>query len=261
MEMRQLLNQVKSGEMALEEVLNLIQNYSYVDMDIALTDYGRLNRCGFPEVILAEYKTPEQVLKIVENHLQSSLPVLMTRLTSEQMTLLQKTKPQIRLNKLARTGVWKVGKENSHSKPEELVICCAGTSDLAVAEEACETALFFGRMPVMIKDVGVAGIHRLLSYRECLEKAQVLIVVAGMEGALPGVVAGLVRTPVIAVPSSVGYGVAQGGIAALLGMLSSCSAGITVVNIDNGFGAACAAERILSSVSSPAMNSEAQSLL
>jgi NCAIR mutase (PurE)-related protein len=223
-----------------------MESFSYVNMECALTDHGRLNRCGFPEVILSENKTPEQLLQIVENYFERSLPLFMTRLTLDQMNLIQRTKPDIRLNKLARTGTWRIGKENSSSKRGELVICCAGTSDFAVAEEVRETALFFGREPVMINDVGVAGIHRLLSHRDTLERAKVLVVVAGMEGALPSVVAGLVRACVIAVPSSVGYGVAQGGVAALLGMLSSCSSGITVVNIDNGFGAACAAERILS---------------
>lgn len=261
MDLKQLLVQLKNGEISLDEAAQIISNYSFVDMGAALTDQGRLARCGFPEVILAEHKTPEHLLQIVESHLQQSLPVFMTRLTPEQKALLQRTRPEIRLNKLARTGTWGAGKENPDSKPDELMICCAGTSDLAVAEEARETADFFGRKPVMIHDVGVAGIHRLMAYRERLEKARVVIVVAGMEGALPSVVAGLVSVPVIAVPTSVGYGVSQGGKTALFGMLSSCAPGITVVNIDNGFGAACAAERILSRKSVTAAIPESPSLI
>lgn len=257
MELKQLLDQVKSGEMTLEEAARIISHYSFVDMEVALTDQGRLSRCGFPEVIFGESKTSEQLLQIVEHHLKHSLPILMTRLTRGQRLFFQQAKPEIRLNELARTGTWGAGKKNLHSRSEELVLCCAGTSDLAVAEEARETACFFGRDPVMVKDVGVAGIHRLMSYRDCLEKARVVIVIAGMEGALPSVVAGLVSVPVIAVPSSVGYGVAQGGMTALFGMLASCSPGITVVNIDNGFGAACAAERILSGV--PALITQSES--
>ena len=248
MRLHELLNQIKNGKTVAEEALKTMEDYSYINMGIALTDHGRLGRCGLPEVILGQYKTADQLLHIVDDHLQHSLPIYVTRLTDEQLSLFKRVRPEIRLNHLARTATWGEGKKNSKSTHGELIICCAGTSDLTVAEEARETALFLGREPLMIKDVGVAGIHRLISYRDRLEQAQVLIVVAGMEGALPSVVAGLVKTPVIAVPSSVGYGVAEGGFAALLGMLSSCSPGITVVNIDNGFGAACAAERILSAI-------------
>lgn len=246
MELKELLRRVKSGEMKIEEAAKTIDNYSYIDMEAAVMDNGRLSRCGFPEAVLGQHKSVEQLMRIVENYQKRSLPLLITRLTDEQISALKRAKSELRVNTIARTGTRGKGKTVSERYPGELVICCAGTSDLRIAEEARETSSFFGREPVIIKDVGVAGLHRLVSHCDILRKARVVIAVAGMEGALPGVVAGLVRAPVIAVPTSVGYGVSQDGIAALLGMLSSCSSGITVMNIDNGFGAACAAERILS---------------
>jgi len=205
-------------------------------------DTGRHARRGFPEVIFCAGKLPEQVLSIARTLLQAGGLVLGTRATSEQFEALSAELPDARFHAVARCIT--VIRQPLPALPGRVAVVCAGTSDIPVAEEAAVTLETFGSQVDRINDVGVAGIHRLLAVRERLEEANAVIVAAGMEGALPSAVAGLISKPVIAVPTSIGYGASFGGIAALLGMLNSCGSGVTVVNIDNGFGAAYAAANI-----------------
>src|SRR6202000_1738975 len=199
-------------------------------------------RKGFPEVIFGAGKTPDQVLKIAGKLLEHGQNVLATRLTPEHARILRKKFKNAVHHELARCVT--IEKKPLSKRAGKIVVACAGTSDLPVAEEAAVTAEIMGNHVERVSDVGVAGVHRLLNRLETIQSANVIIVVAGMEGALPSVVAGLVSKPVIAVPTSVGYGASFGGLAALLGMLNSCGSGVTVVNIDNGFGAGYAAAQI-----------------
>jgi len=205
-------------------------------------DTHRALRKGFPEVIFGAGKTPAQVVGIATKLLEHSQNVLVTRITPEHAKALKKKFKAAKHHELARCVT--IEKKPSPKRPGTIVVICAGTSDLPVAEEAALTADIMGNTVVRITDAGVAGLHRILSRLETLQQANVLVVVAGMEGALPSVVAGLVSKPVIAVPTSVGYGASFGGVAALLGMLNSCGSGVTVVNIDNGFGGGYAASQI-----------------
>ncbi len=214
----------------------------FVDLGFARVDTDRQRRCGFPEVVFGEGKTPEQVLAIARTILEHSRTLLVTRATAAHATLIIHAWPSARWHEAARCIT--VALEPAPKRPGPIGVVCAGTSDLPVAEEAAVTLEIFGNHVERITDVGVAGLHRLLAERDRLSACHVLIVVAGMEGALPSVVAGLVDRPVIAVPTSIGYGANFGGLAALLGMLTSCGSGVTVVNIDNGFGAAYAAAQI-----------------
>jgi hypothetical protein len=215
---------------------------NFVDLGYARVDTDRQSRCGFPEVIFGAGKTPEQVAGIAQVILAHHGVVLASRVEEAHYIELKKACPHARWHSAARC----VSVENSPLPKQggTVGVICAGTSDLPVAEEAAVTLEVFGNSVLRISDVGVAGIHRLLAVRDTLEECAVLIVVAGMEGALPSAVAGLTSKPVIAVPTSVGYGASFGGLAALLGMLNSCGSGVTVVNIDNGFGAAYAAAQI-----------------
>jgi len=215
---------------------------SFIDLGFARVDTGRHARRGFPEVIFCAGKLPEQVLSIARTLLQAGGLVLGTRATSEQFEALSAELPDARFHAVARCIT--VIRQPLPALPGRVAVVCAGTSDIPVAEEAAVTLETFGSQVDRINDVGVAGIHRLLAVRERLEEANAVIVAAGMEGALPSAVAGLISKPVIAVPTSIGYGASFGGIAALLGMLNSCGSGVTVVNIDNGFGAAYAAANI-----------------
>lgn len=242
--LRELLNSIKEGGTSVEEGLAKLRDLPYADVGHTKFDLHRELRNGFPEVIYAENKTPEQVGDIFCG-LKDKCNVLATRVSAETAEYVMKTCPGAEYNKLGRTLSFI--KDAIHYKEGEVRIITAGTSDLPVAEEALVTCRMFGCRAELISDVGVAGIHRLFDKLEDIRKARVIIVTAGMEGALAGVVGGLVSQPVIAVPTSVGYGAAFGGISALLGMLTSCAGGITVVNIDNGFGAACAAMRIINS--------------
>ncbi len=210
----------------------------------ATIDHHRLLRQGFPEVIFGQGKTPEQVVEIARRIAAKGEGVLVTRLAPEAAARLVEEIPGVELNPLGRTAFLAPEQPRARSERGTVLVVTAGTSDLPVAEEAAVTAQAFGNPVERLTDVGVAGLHRILAARDVLLDAAVVIVVAGMEGALPSVVGGLVSAPVIAVPTSVGYGAALGGMAALLGMLNSCASGVTVVNIDNGFGAACAASRI-----------------
>jgi hypothetical protein len=205
-------------------------------------DTDRLNRRGFPEVIFCAGKLPEQVLSIARTLVETDGLVLGTRATPEHIEAVAAEFPDAHFHAIARCIT--IIRRPLPALPGRVAVVCAGTSDIPVAEEAAVTLETFGSVVDRISDVGVAGIHRLLAVRERLEGANAVIVAAGMEGALPSAVAGLISKPVIAVPTSVGYGASFGGIAALLGMLNSCGSGVTVVNIDNGFGAAYAAANI-----------------
>ncbi|HEX8310802.1 MAG TPA: nickel pincer cofactor biosynthesis protein LarB [Chthoniobacteraceae bacterium] len=214
----------------------------FVDLGFARVDTDRRRRCGFPEVIFGQGKTADQVLAIGRTILAHEPVLLVSRSNEAQFSLLREEFPNARFHELARCIT--VERRPLPKSGGTVAVICAGTSDLPVAEEAAVTLEIFGNHVDRISDVGVAGIHRLLAVRDRIAACSVIIVVAGMEGALPSAVAGLVSKPVIAVPTSVGYGASFGGLAALLGMLNSCGSGVTVVNIDNGFGAAYAAAQI-----------------
>ncbi len=242
--LRALLAEVASGAVAPDEAERRLAWTPFEEMPIASVDHHRALRQGFPEVIFGEGKTPEQTVAIARRIAARGDGVLVTRVSLATADALAAAFPAIELNAIGRTA-WLAPAEASERKARgDVLIVTAGTSDLPVAEEAAVTARAFGNPVERMTDVGVAGLHRLLAQGERLRSAAVVIVVAGMEGALPSVVGGLVSAPVIAVPTSVGYGAAFGGMAALLGMLNSCASGVTVVNIDNGFGAAAAASRI-----------------
>lgn len=215
---------------------------TFVDLGFARVDTDRRRRCGFPEVIFCQGKTPEEVAAIARTILAHDPVVLGTRATPEHFAAVAAELPSAKYHARGRCIV--VEREPLPRVGGTVGVICAGTTDLPVAEEAVVTLETFGNRVDLITDVGVAGLHRLLAVRDRLDACRVLVVVAGMEGALPSVVAGLVSIPVIAVPTSVGYGASFGGLAALLGMLNSCGSGVTVVNIDNGFGAAYAAATI-----------------
>jgi NCAIR mutase (PurE)-related protein len=214
----------------------------YTDLGFARVDTDRRRRCGFPEVIFGMGKTAEQVVAIARVILEKENVLLVSRATGEQWRAVVAEFPEARWHERARCIT--VERVALPKLGGTIAVVCAGTSDMPVAEEATVTLEIFGNTVERITDVGVAGLHRLLAVRDRLESANVVIVVAGMEGALPSAVAGLVSKPVIAVPTSIGYGASFGGVAALLGMLTSCGSGVTVVNIDNGFGAAFAAAQI-----------------
>ena len=215
---------------------------AFDDLGFARVDIDRERRQGFPEVILGVGKTPAQIAAIAERLVARGQALLVTRATREAFDAVRAAVPDAAFHEIARAITFKQG--DIPPGKGTVLIACAGTSDLPVAEEAAVTAELMGNTIDRLYDVGVAGLHRLLHEQKRIENARVVIVVAGMEGALPSVIAGLVRTPVIAVPTSVGYGASFGGIAALLGMLNSCASRVAVVNIDNGFGAACVASSI-----------------
>lgn len=242
-QIKELLTAVSAGTCGVAAALEQLRNLPFEDAGVAMIDHHRTLRQGVPEVVYGEGKTPEQLLTIIGRMIKHGGNVLSTRLSAEKGAVLLAAYPQGEYDPLARTFVVIQNPVVERGRGAVMVIC-AGTSDLPVAREAAITARLFGNRVDELGDVGVAGIHRLFAHSERLKAAAVIIVVAGMEGALPSVVGGLVAAPIIAVPTSVGYGAAFGGIAALLGMLNSCAGGVTVVNIDNGFGAAYAATRI-----------------
>jgi NCAIR mutase (PurE)-related protein len=241
---RDLLAGVADGTLAIDSALARLSAEPVESLGFATIDHHRALRQGFPEVVFGGGKTPEQIVAIAKGIAERGDGVLVTRVSSEAALALVDAIPGIEHNAVARTALLRPGTPVKAAEGT-LLIVTAGTSDLPVAEEAAVTAEAMGCSASRLNDVGVAGIHRLLARRELLDSATVIIVVAGMDGALASVVGGLVRVPVIAVPTSVGYGAAFQGIAPLLTMLNSCAAGVTVVNIDNGFGAAVAATRIL----------------
>ncbi len=240
--LRSLLGQVQSGATTVEQALATLRRLPFEDLGFAHLDTHRAVRSGFPEVIFCQGKTAEQACAIIEHLAAQADPVLATRADPALYALVRERLPAARYHPLARAIV--VERRPLPRRPGLILVVCAGTADLPVAEEAAVTAEVMGNHVQRLADVGVAGLHRLLAHLDLLQAASVLIVVAGMEGALPSVIGGLVRRPLIAVPTSVGYGASFGGLAALLAMLNSCAAGVTVVNIDNGFGAGYAASMI-----------------
>jgi NCAIR mutase (PurE)-related protein len=259
---RALLEQVAAGGATIEQALAQLEGAPFEDLPFARIDHHRSLRQGYPEVVFGEGKTLEQTILICEQLAAGGDGFLATRTTAEQRDALTRRFEQARANALARTvrlpgtaplagpadsaqEVSDASGDDSARPGRRVMIVTAGTADLPVAEEAAETLCALGLIAERLVDVGVAGIHRVLSERTRLAAASVIVVVAGMDGALPSVIGGMTRAPVIAVPTSVGYGASFGGLAALLTMLNSCAAGITVCNIDNGFGAAMAAARIV----------------
>jgi pyridinium-3,5-biscarboxylic acid mononucleotide synthase len=239
--LQRLLDQVRRRELSVAQAAERLRHLPFEDLGFAKIDHHRALRQGFPEVILGEGKEAADIAAIVQALRRRKVRILVTRLDPKKMARLRRT--GLQFHRLARAATWSPKPVKITGKGSILAVC-AGTSDIPVAEEAVVTATIMGNRVERLYDVGVAGIHRLLDNRLKLDAAAVVIVVAGMEGALPSVVGGLVAKPVIAVPTSVGYGASFQGLAALLGMLNSCAAGVTVVNIDNGFGAGFAASLI-----------------
>ena len=237
-----LLNDVREGRTEVKDALDRLKDLPFEDIGFAKLDHHRSLLTGMPEVIFASGKTVEQVAAIFARMAKAGGNVLATRATREMFDAVHAVEPRAEFHATARA----ITLTQAPTTPGKgsIAVVCAGTSDLPVAEEAVVTARLMGNTVELIADVGVAGIHRLLAQKQGLQSARVLIVCAGMEGALPTVVGGLVNAPVLAVPTSVGYGASFGGIAALLGMLNTCSPNVSVVNIDNGFGAACIASLI-----------------
>jgi NCAIR mutase (PurE)-related protein len=238
--LRTLLEQVRVGAVDIEAALERLRHLPYEDLGFAKVDHHRALRHGMPEVVFGKGKTPEQVSAIVKTLLATSQNVLVTRTDREVVERLRAEHSED-LEYFPASGAVRFWRDRSERGKGKIAVVCAGTSDLPVAEEAQVTAEVMGNQVDAIHDVGVAGIHRLMQNRERLTEARVVIVCAGMEGALPSVIGGLVSAPVIAVPTSIGYGASFHGLAALLGMLNSCASNVTVVNIDNGFGAGYAA--------------------
>ncbi len=243
LKLRKLLGHLANGGLSVDDAIDRLKSLPFEELEHATLDTHRSLRQGFPEVIFGSGKSSDQIISIGRRMTEGGENILITRIDEEKADLLLRSFPEASHNKVARTVFIENHPIEKRGRGSILVVS-AGTSDGPVAEEAAVTAEVMGNEIDRLYDVGVAGIHRLLSRRERLMSARVLIVVAGMEGALPSVVGGLVARPVIAVPTSVGYGANLGGFTPLLAMLNSCAAGVTVVNIDNGFGAGCAASII-----------------
>ena len=239
---KKLLEQVRTGRVGVDQAVEKMASLPYEDIDFARVDHHRDLRLGFPEVILGQGKSPEQIVKIAERILTNSSNLLVSRTTEQVFALIRDVARDAEFHPDAR--MISVVRDRTERGDGSIAIISAGTSDIPVAEEAAVTAEAMGNRVSRIYDVGVAGIHRLLGARQEFESARVIVVVAGMEGALPSVVGGMVSVPVIAVPTSIGYGASFDGLAALLGMLNSCASNVTVVNIDNGFGAGFVASLI-----------------
>jgi NCAIR mutase (PurE)-related protein len=237
-----LLNEVREGKTDVPAALEKLRHLPFEDLGFAKLDHHRTLRTGMPEVIFASGKTTQQVASIFERMAKAGGNVLATRASSEAFEAVKALEPRAVYHPYARAITLK--QADVPAGKGTVAVVCAGTSDLPVAEEAAITAELMGNAVELIADVGVSGIHRLLAQQNSLTQARVLIVCAGMEGALPTVVGGLVNAPVLAVPTSIGYGASFGGVAALLGMLNTCAPNVCVVNIDNGFGAACIASLI-----------------
>lgn len=240
MEIKEILEKLKQDEISIEDAEKEIKNNSYEDLGYAKIDHNRKERQGVSEVIFCQGKPDEFLSKIYKTIYKEDGEVLGTRATKEQYELVKKEIPEVSYDAISK--ILKIEKEKQ--KVGNIVVCTGGTADIPVAEEAAQTAEFLGNYVERVYDVGVSGIHRLLSQREKLEKANCIIVIAGMEGALASVVGGLAKVPVIAVPTSIGYGANFGGLAALLSMINSCANGIATVNIDNGYGAGYIANQI-----------------
>ncbi len=240
MDIKKLLNEIKCGRLTFEEAEKMLDKAAFDEMEFAKIDTGRKARTGRSEVIYCQGKADEHLLRIFERIYRNEGEVLGTRASEKQYKIIAEHFPEVKFSNIS--GIIKI------EKPKErigcIAVCTAGTADIGVAEEAAETAEFFGNNVVRVYDVGVCGIHRLLSRIDVINKANCIIAVAGMEGALAGVLGGLVDKPVIAVPTSVGYGANFGGLSALLTMINSCSNGVAVTNIDNGYGAGYIASQI-----------------
>jgi len=241
MEIRELLQRVKEGRVSPEEAERMLQDLPYEDMGYAKLDHHRALRCGFPETVFCQGKADEFLVEIYRRLLAKNDAVLGTRASEHQSLLVKEAIPDAQYDPVSRIlKVERTAKERIGC----VAVCSAGTADIPVAEEAAQTAEFFGCRVERVYDVGVAGLHRLLAQRQRIREANCVIAVAGMEGALATVIGGLVERPVIAVPTSVGYGASFHGLSALLTMLNSCANGVSVVNIDNGYGAAYLAAQI-----------------
>ncbi|HBC77146.1 MAG TPA: nickel pincer cofactor biosynthesis protein LarB [Bacteroidales bacterium] len=241
-EIETLLKEIKNGEKSVEEALEVLQNFPYTDLGFAKIDHHREMRTGYPEIVYCAGKTAEQVTGIFKLMLGRKNNVIGTRADQHMFDLVKKVIPEAVYYPVAR--IINIPGKKTEPPDTRIAVITAGTSDMPVAEEAAVTAELLGNNVLRIYDAGVAGIHRLVDKLPEIKKCRVIIVIAGMEGALASVVGGLVDKPVIAVPTSVGYGANFGGISALLAMLTSCSSGVTVVNIDNGFGAGFSASMI-----------------
>jgi pyridinium-3,5-biscarboxylic acid mononucleotide synthase len=235
--LKDLLNQVKMGEVSVEQAVNKMKHLPFEDIDFARIDHHRSLRKGFPEVIFGEGKTDRQIIEIMARMKKNKDNILVTRLDAQKAAKVRKRFPEAAYHPLSRVLTCLPKPIKTQETRGLVLVISAGTSDMPVAEEALLTAQIMGNPVEYLYDVGIAGLHRLMAKQEKILSASVLIVVAGMEGALPSVVGGLVDRPVIAVPTSIGYGASFNGLAALLGMLNSCASGVAVVNIDNGFGA------------------------
>lgn len=240
---KNLLMGVKSGEIPVEEAIDRLKSLPYLDLGFAVVDTHRALRQGFPEVIMGEGKDARDLLAIIENLRKDGNTILVTRVDPEKARAVREQLPGITYNERSRSLVLVEGEIAIRGRGTIMVVS-AGTSDIPVAEEAALVCELTGNVTERLWDVGVAGIHRLIHHVDRLRSANVLVVVAGMEGALPSVIGGIVERPVVAVPTSIGYGAGFGGLSALLGMLNSCAAGVCVVNIDNGFGAGYVASLI-----------------
>ena len=249
-----LLTEVRNGQIGVEEALSRLKALPFEDIDVARLDTHRSLRQGLPEVVFCQDKTPDQALAILERLWEHHERVLATRVPAETAAALRSRLPEARYDQTSRLlMLMRAPQEPPGSEAPYALVVSGGTSDLPVAEEAAQTLEFLGSRVERAYDVGVAGVHRLLDHRERLFEAEVVISVAGMEGALTSAVAGLVSCPVVAVPTSVGYGASFGGLTALLAMLNSCASGVAVVNIDNGFGAGVYAHLILRRIGESAM--------
>jgi NCAIR mutase (PurE)-related protein len=243
--LKKLLTEVRDGQVPIDEALDLLKGWPSEVIDCAHLDHHRRLRTEIPEVIYGESKTAGQIIEIANRMLGHGYAVMATRVDAEKAALVCQAVPELVYHSSARMLVAVRHEHTAEDKGRGVIaILAAGTSDIAVADEAYWTVRCLGHRVEKAYDVGVAGIHRLFAHKRLLDDAAVLIVVAGMEGALPSVVAGLVNKPIIAVPTSVGYGTGLGGVAALMGMLNCCAPGVAVVNIDNGFGAGCMAAAI-----------------
>ena len=244
MDTREILEQVKNGTMSVKEAENYFRREPYEELGFAKLDMHRNVRQGFGEVVFCSGKADEHLLKIFEHLYAANGEVMGTRASDHQATLIKERFPEASYDPIAR--ILKVESEESEKKEKKglIAVCTAGTADVPVAEEAAATAEFFGNRVERLYDVGVSGLHRLFSKLDIIQQANCVVAVAGMEGALASVVGGLVDKPVIAVPTSVGYGASFGGVSALLTMLNSCANGVATVNIDNGYGAGYLAAQI-----------------
>ena len=242
-DIRKILENVRAGDLNIDEALNKLRHLPFESLGFVNIDHHRPLRQGFPECIWGQDKTADQIIKILEKMIKKEQPVIVTRVVKEKAEVIRNVISTMEYHPIPKMLTYTPRGKTLPSRGLIMVIS-AGTSDIPVAEEAVITARMMGNKVETLYDVGVAGIHRLVSQLEKFAKVRVFIVVAGMEGALPSVVGGLVSKPVIAVPTSIGYGTNFGGVAALLGMLNSCASGVAVVNIDNGFGAGCVASLI-----------------